>query len=88
MVAARGLYSAGRKGLGDALLRHYGSIERDCPARGDDLRAQWTGCGRIDEAGITGVFDAMNDGGIAVVAVGEGGFPFDAPVWTRVAAGY
>jgi hypothetical protein len=70
-TASHGLYVTCRKGLGDALLRHYGSIERDCIARGDDLRAKRTGGGRVDEAGIPRVaYSSMHNGRVAIMSVG------------------
>lgn len=85
--AAHGVYPIRRKGLGDALLRHYGSIEREGGARGDDLRAQRAGGGRVDEAGVPRVSYSMDDGGLAVVGIGERGMSLDAAVWARLAAG-
>lgn len=49
-----------RKGLHYALLRHDGSIDGRATG-GDGLGTQRTGGGRVDEAGIAGVPDAMYD---------------------------
>lgn len=76
----------GRKCFGDTLLRHYGSIESRA-AGCNDLRAQRTCGGRVYEARIAGVLDAMHNGGVAVVGIGERGLALDAAVRARVAAG-
>jgi hypothetical protein len=55
---ARSLRPVRRKGFGDAVLRHHGSIiGRRRHARGDDLRTQRAGGRRVDKAGVARVFD-------------------------------
>ena len=76
-----------RKRFGYALLRHDGSIERDALG-GDDVRAQRAGGGRVDEARVARVLDAMYDGGLAVVGIGQRGFALETAVGARVAAGH
>lgn len=85
--SGHGMCAVGGEGFGGALLRHGGSIERVRAARGDDVRAQRAGGGGVDEAGVARVLDAMHDGRLAVVAVGLGGFPLQAAVGARMAAG-
>lgn len=76
----------GREGFGYRLLGHGGSIERGALG-GDDLRAQRAGGGRVDEARVARVLDAMHDGGLAVVGIGQRGLALEASVGARVAAG-
>jgi hypothetical protein len=83
------MHSAGAKGLGDGLLRHDGSIWTWARgrSRSDGQRAQRARGGRVDEAGVARVVDAMHNGRLAVVAVREGGLAVQAAVGARVAAG-
>jgi hypothetical protein len=79
------LCALGRKGLGDALLRHYGSIDGGATG-GNGLRAQRAGGGRVDKAGVARVADAMHDGGIAVVGIRLRGLALDGAVGAGGAA--
>ena len=81
-----GRRALGGEGFGYALLRHDdGSIERGALG-GDDLRAQRARGGRVDEARVARVLDAMHNGGLAVVGIGQGGLALEASVGARAAA--
>lgn len=81
-----GWCALGGEGFGYALLRHDGgSIERGALG-GDDLRAQRARGGRVDEARVARVLDAMHDGGLAVVGIGQGGLALQAAVRARAGA--
>jgi hypothetical protein len=59
------------EGFGYALLRHYGSIERQVTGS-DDMRTQWAGGGRVHKTRVPRMSNAMYDGGLAIVGVGAG----------------
>ena len=81
-----GWCALGGEGFGYALLRHDGgSIERGALG-GDDLRAQRARGGRVHEARVARVLDAMHDGGLAVVGIGQGGLALQAAVRARAGA--
>lgn len=76
----------GGKCFGYALLRHDGgSIERRTLS-GDDLRAQRARGGRVDEARVARMLDAMYNRGLAVVGVRQRGLALEASVRARAAA--
>jgi hypothetical protein len=72
-----------RKGRRYGVLRHDGSIEA-----GDmlGLGAEGAGGGRVHEARVARVLDAMYNRGVAVVGIRVRGLALEGPVWARVAA--
>lgn len=70
------LHAVCSKGVGYGFLRHDGSIDGGTGG-GDDLGAQGTRGGRVDEAGVPRVLDAVHDGGIAIVGVRARGLAFE-----------
>lgn len=76
-------------GLGvfsEVFLRH-GEAIRDGPGRSNDLRTQRAGSRRVHKAGVPRMLYAMYDGGLAVVAVGQGRFAFKSALRGGVASG-
>lgn len=73
------------KGRRYGVLRHDGSIEGCDDVR---LRAEGAGGGRVHEARVARVLDAMHDRGVAVVGIRlrVRGLALEATVWTRSAA--
>lgn len=84
------LHAVGGKGLGYRLLRHDGSIDGCAGGGGDDLGAQRACGGRVDEAGVPRVLDAVYDGSVAIVGIGTRRFAFErleGAVGARITAG-
>jgi hypothetical protein len=84
-----GQRAIGLKGLRYRLLRHDGSIESGSRCS-NGLGTQRTGGGRVHEAGVARVLDAVHDGRVAVVCIRARRLALQRAqraVWAGVAAG-